>query len=68
MVCTTYRLTEQYHYWTKNNPMNVQLIPEPFIEIPVELADEMGIRGSEKIKVSSVAGHLHCEGICHAPH
>ena len=56
IVCTTYRLTEQYHYWTKNNPMNVQLIPEPFIEIPVELADELGIRGSEKIKISSARG------------
>jgi len=56
IVCTTYRLTEQYHYWTKNNPMNVQLIPEPFIEIPVELADEMGIRGAEKIKVTSARG------------
>ena len=33
MICTTYRLTEHYHYWTKNNPMNVQLVPEPFVEI-----------------------------------
>src|SRR5947207_8722709 len=33
IVCTTYRLTEHYHYWTKNNPMNVQLVPEPFVEI-----------------------------------
>jgi formate dehydrogenase major subunit len=56
VVCTTYRLTEHYHYWTKNNPMNVQLIPESFIEIPVELADEMGIRGAEKIKVTSARG------------
>ena len=56
VVCTTYRLTEQYHYWTKNNPMNVQLIPEPFIEIPVELANDLGIRGSEKIKVTSARG------------
>jgi len=56
VVCTTYRLTEQYHYWTKNNPMNVQLIPEAFIEIPVELADELGIRGSEKIKLTSARG------------
>ncbi len=56
IVCTTYRLTEQYHYWTKNNPMNVQLIPEPFVEIPVELADEKGIRGSDKIKVISARG------------
>src|SRR5271169_4325372 len=56
VVCTTYRLTEQYHYWTKNNPMNVQLIPEPFVEIPVELTDDLGIRGAEKIKVSSIRG------------
>ncbi len=54
IICTTYRLTEHYHYWTKNNPMNVQLVPEPFVEIPAELADEMGIRGGEKVKVSSV--------------
>jgi len=56
VVCTTYRLTEHYHYWTKNNPMNVQLIPEPFIEVPVELADQLGIRGGEKLKVSSARG------------
>jgi formate dehydrogenase major subunit len=56
VVCTTYRLTEQYHYWTKNNPVNVQLIPEPFIEIPVELADELKIGPSEKIKVTSARG------------
>ncbi|OLC78104.1 MAG: formate dehydrogenase-N subunit alpha [Acidobacteria bacterium 13_1_40CM_4_65_8] len=59
VVCTTYRLTEHYHYWTKNNPMNVQLVPEPFIEIPVELADEMGLKGGELVKVSSArASHV----------
>ena len=56
VVCTTYRLTEQYHYWTKNNPMNVQLIPEAFIEMSVEHAKELGIAGGEKIKVSSARG------------
>jgi formate dehydrogenase major subunit len=56
IVCTTYRLTEQYHYWTKNNPVNVQLIPEPFVEIPVELADEKGIRGADVINVISARG------------
>ncbi len=53
VICTTYRLTEHYHYWTKNNPMNVQLVPEPFVEVPAELADRMGIRGGEKVKVTS---------------
>ena len=57
VVCTTYRLTEHYHYWTKNNPMNVQLVPEPFVEIPAEMANDMGITGGEKLKISSVRGH-----------
>jgi len=57
IVCTTYRLTEHYHYWTKNNPMNVQLIPEQFVEIPVELAQELGIKGTDNVKVTSARGH-----------
>ena len=56
IVCTTYRLTEHYHYWTKNNPMNVELVPEPFVEVPAQLADEMGISGGEKVKVTSARG------------
>ena len=56
VVCTTYRLTEHYHYWTKNNPMNVQLVPEMFVEIPVELAGDLGIKGGDKVKVSSARG------------
>ncbi len=53
VICTTYRLTEHYHYWTKNNPMNVQLVPEPFVEIPVELAGDLGIKGGDWVKVTS---------------
>jgi formate dehydrogenase major subunit len=56
VICTTYRLTEHYHYWTKNNPMNVQLVPQMFVEIPVELAADLGIKGGEKVKVSSARG------------
>src|SRR5271155_4728003 len=56
VICTTYRLTEHYHYWTKNNPMNVQLVPDMFVEIPVELAAELGIQGNDKVKVSSARG------------
>ncbi len=57
IICTTYRLTEHYHYWTKNNRMNVQLVPEPFIEIPVELAAELGIKGNDKVKVTSARSY-----------
>jgi formate dehydrogenase major subunit len=57
VICTTYRLTEHYHYWTKNNPMNVQLIPEAFIEIPVELAAELGIKGNDMVKITSARSY-----------
>jgi formate dehydrogenase major subunit len=57
VICTTYRLTEHYHYWTKNNQMNVQLIPEPFVEIPVELAAELGIKGNDRVKVTSARSY-----------
>ena len=57
IICTTYRLTEHYHYWTKNNPMNVQLIPEPFVEIPVELANDLGIKGGDNVKVTSARSY-----------
>jgi formate dehydrogenase major subunit len=32
------------------------LVPEPFIEVSAEMADEMGIHGGEKLKVSSIRG------------
>jgi formate dehydrogenase major subunit len=57
VICTTYRLTEHYHYWTKNNPMNVQLVPEPFVEIPFELAEQMQLKGGEKVRVTSARSH-----------
>ena len=56
VICTTYRLTEHYHYWTKNNPMNVQLVPEPFVEIPMELANDLAVKGGDKLKVTSARG------------
>jgi len=31
-------------------------VPEPFVEIPAQLADKMGIRGGENVKVTSARG------------
>jgi formate dehydrogenase major subunit len=58
IVCTTYRLTEHFHYWTKNNPYNVQLQPEFFVEIPEELAREKGIANTSRVRVSSARGSI----------
>jgi formate dehydrogenase-N alpha subunit len=65
--CTTYRLTEHYHYWTKNNPMNMQLQPEPFVEISEQLAAKLGIKGGDKLKVSTArANEKNGSGIYYA--
>ncbi len=58
IVCTTYRLTEHFHYWTKNNPYNVQLQPEFFVEIPEELAREKGIANRDRVRVTSARGSI----------
>jgi formate dehydrogenase major subunit len=58
IVCTTYRLTEHFHYWTKNNPYNMQLQPEFFVEIPEQLAREKGIANRDRVRVTSARGSI----------
>jgi formate dehydrogenase major subunit len=58
IVCTTYRLTEHFHYWTKNNPYAVQLQPEFFVEIPEELAHEKRIANGDRVRVTSARGSI----------
>jgi formate dehydrogenase major subunit len=57
-VATTYRLTEHYHYWSKHVQINAVLQPEQFIEIGEELAKEKGIAAGDRVKVSSMRGHI----------
>jgi len=58
IVCTTYRLTEHFHYWTKNNPYAVQLQPEFFVEIPEELARQQDIANGDQVRVTSARGSI----------
>jgi formate dehydrogenase major subunit len=58
IACTTYRLTEHFHYWTKNNAYNMQLQPEFFVEIPEELAKEKGIANGDKVRVTSARASI----------
>jgi formate dehydrogenase major subunit len=58
IVCTTYRLTEHFHYWTKNNPYSVQLQPEFFVEIPEALAQEKGVANGDRVRVTSARGSV----------
>src|SRR5438445_2806988 len=61
VVCTTYRLTEHYHYWTHHTNILNQLQPGFFIEIPEELAKEKGITNGSRAKVTSARGSI--EGV-----
>src|SRR5476651_2188764 len=61
IVCTTYRLTELYHYWTEHTAILNQLQPGFFIEIPEALAAEKGIVNGGRAKVTSARGSI--EGV-----
>jgi formate dehydrogenase major subunit len=58
IVCTTYRLTEHFHYWTKNNPYAVQLQPDFFVEIPEQLAEEKAIANGDEVRITSARGSI----------
>jgi formate dehydrogenase major subunit len=62
-VAFTMRLTETYHFWTKNNPANVQLVPEPFAEINERMATELGISGGDFVRISSARGAHICRAM-----
>jgi formate dehydrogenase major subunit len=57
-VATTYRLTEHFHYWTKQSKINAIMQPEQFVEIGEELAKEKGIVAGDKVKVRSNRGFI----------
>ena len=57
-VATTYRLTEHFHYWTKQSKINAIMQPEQFVEIGEELAKEKGIAIGDKVKIRSNRGFI----------
>jgi formate dehydrogenase major subunit len=57
-VATSYRLTEHFHYWTKNVLTSAIIQPQQFVEIGEELAKSKGIANGEMVKVSSNRGYI----------
>jgi len=60
IVCTTYRLTEHFHYWTQHQHKGTlnQLQPGFFVELPEGLAKEKGIANGSQVKVISARGEI----------
>ncbi len=55
VVITTNRLTEHWHtgMMTRNVPSLAMLFPEPFAEIPAELAEKLGIKSGDIIEIGN---------------
>ncbi|ABM80894.1 molybdopterin-dependent oxidoreductase [Hyperthermus butylicus] len=55
VVVTENRLEEHWHtgMMSRNVPYLAELIPEPFIEIPKELADKLGIKSGDVVEVGN---------------
>ena len=57
-VATSYRLTEHFHYWTKNVQTSAIIQPQQFVEIGEQLAQAKGIANGDWVKVSSNRGFI----------
>ena len=57
-ACTVYRVVEREHFVTSNVPYLVESMPDFFIEVPEELAQEKGIQNGGKARVWSKRGEV----------
>jgi formate dehydrogenase-N alpha subunit len=64
-VGTTYRCTEHWQtgIMTRNLPWLVELMPEMFVELSEELAEEKGITGGDKVIVSGARGEIEAVAV-----
>jgi formate dehydrogenase-N alpha subunit len=59
-IAMTYRVTEEWQagQMTRNLPWLVELMPEMFVEIGKEVAEDKGIANGDKVKVKSKRGEI----------
>jgi formate dehydrogenase major subunit len=57
-IGTTYRLTEHFHYWTKNIAGTSELQPHFFVEVPEALGRDKGIQNGDMVRVRSARGSV----------
>jgi formate dehydrogenase major subunit len=43
--------------------VNVQLVPEPFVEISEKMASDRGIKGGDRLKISSARGAYYAKAM-----
>ncbi len=62
-VCTTYRVTEHFHTLTKAAKLNAITQPEAFAEISETLADKIGVKAGDMVKVTSMRGFVKVKAV-----
>jgi formate dehydrogenase major subunit len=63
IVATTYRLTEHFHFWTKNVHTNAVLQPEAIVELSEQLAKEKGISAGQLVRIWSNRGEVKAKAV-----
>lgn len=65
LVATTYRITEHWQtgIMTRNQPWLAELMPEMFVEMSEELAQEKGIKNGDWVKVVTARGEVEAVAI-----
>lgn len=62
-VATTYRLTEHFHTLTKDDLLNAITQPEAFAEISETLAEKVGVKAGDRIKIRSFRGYMEAVAV-----
>jgi formate dehydrogenase major subunit len=63
LAAVTYRLTEHFHWWTKNVHINAVLQPEQIVEISEALAAEKGIAKGDVVRIWSKRGDMLAKAV-----
>jgi formate dehydrogenase-N alpha subunit len=65
IVCSTYRVCEHWQggQMTRNMPWVIEAMPEPFVEMSEELAQEKGINNGDRVIVESPRGKIELAAV-----
>ena len=65
IVATTYRVSEHWQtgVMTRHLPWLLEMQPQMFVEMSLELAAEKGIKNGDTVSVTSARGELSCVAI-----
>jgi len=60
VAITSNRLTEMFHSGalTRNLPSLAQLVPEPYVYVPVPLAEKLGIKPGDLVEIFTARGMI----------